>query len=56
MFWFSFFLIIITGLLGHTLGRWGLIISMFTAGLQIAAIGMVLAVAIYTYRWYRSRK
>ena len=56
MYWFFILVTIITGLLGHTLGRWGLIISMFTTGLKVAAVVMVLAAAVFTFRWYRYRK
>ncbi len=56
MYWFFILVTIITGLLGHTLGRWGLIISMFTAGLKVAAVVIVLAAAVFAYRWYRYRR
>ncbi len=56
MFFFYFLSATVIGLIVYTLGRWGLAISMFTAGLKFIAIALVIAVLILLYRKYRPRK
>lgn len=55
MFWY-FTSATIIGLIIYMLGRWGLAISLFTAGLKFAAVALVVAAVIFAYRRYRYRK
>ena len=56
MFFFYFLSATVIGLIVYTLGRWGLAISMFSAGLKFIAVALVIAALMLLYRKYRSRE
>ena len=55
MFFFYFLSANVIGFIVYTLGRWGLAISMFTAGLKFIAMASLVTASIFLYRKFRAR-
>ena len=55
MFFFYFLSANVIGFIVYTLGRWGLAISLFTAGLKFIAMASLAAASIFLYRKFRAR-
>ena len=55
MFWY-FTSAMVIGLIVHTLGKYTVMVNMFTITFKVAAVALVVAALIFLYRKVRSRK